>query len=430
MPLVIPTKRSAWRNLIDVSTSLDMTAGDDKRHSGTFASFINYYTQMKDLLLFSAILLGQALLLWLTNLLYRLLRHYLQGRGSWRLKSIVVQDYELLDTARQVKLLTWTASFLRYVLMALQLAFSVPLLFTIFPETRRFAYRLFGDIWRPVSDVLKDIADYLPNLLVVFLIVYAVRTLVRLLRYLAGEVKAERLKLRGFYPDWAMPTYHIVRFLLYAFMVAMLYPYLPGARNGAFQGISVFLGLMVSLGSGTVIANVMAGMVITYMRPFRLGDRIKLNNTVGNVVEKTSLVTRIRTVKNEVVTIPNSFILSQQTINYSESARTYGLIIHTEVTISYATPWRRVHQLLIKAAQATPGVEQEPAPFVLEVKLEDSYPLYQINAYIRDADAQLDIYSALFQNIQDKFRDAGIEILSPRYVNVRTDSPAAAGGGK
>ena len=166
----------------------------------------------------------------------------------------------------------------------------------------------------------------------------------------------------------------------------MIYPYLPGSNSGVFQGISVFVGLIVSLGSTTVIGNIIAGLVITYMRPFKLGDQIKLNDTTGNVIEKTPLVTRIRTPKNEVVTIPNSFMMSSHTVNYSASAREYGLIIHSEVTIGYDAPWRLVHELLIDAALNTPGVVDSPRPFVLQTSLSDWYPVYQVNAYIQNAE--------------------------------------------
>ena len=155
------------------------------------------------------------------------------------------------------------------------------------------------------------------------------------------------------------------------------------------------------------------------MRPFKMGDRIKLNDTIGNIIEKTPLVTRIRTPKNEVVTVPNSFIMSSHTVNYSTSAREYGLIIHTEVSIGYDIPWRRVNPLLIEAALNTPGVVDDPRPFVLETSLSDWYPVYQINAYIKDANRMSQIYSDLYQNIQDKFNEAGIEIMSPHYMAVR-----------
>lgn len=373
----------------------------------------------KRILYFVLVLAGQYLLFWLTGWLFRKLKVRIQKLKDTRLKPISIQNYELLDTQRQVNLLIFLSNLLRYVIMLLQLLITVPLLFAIFPQTKGLAYQIFSYIWNPIKNILVGIVDYIPNLFAILIICFAVKYLVRLVHYLSREVEAGRVKFGGFYPDWAMPTYHIIRFLLYAFMIAMIYPYLPGAKNGVFQGISVFVGLIISLGSSTVIGNVIAGLVITYMRPFKLGDRIQLNDTTGNVIEKTPLVTRIKTPKNEVVTIPNSFIMSSHTVNYSASAREYGLIIHSEVTIGYDVPWRQVHQLLIEAALNTPGVIDDPRPFVLETSLSDWYPVYQINAYIREADKLAQIYSDLHQNIQDRFNEAGIEIMSPHYMAMR-----------
>lgn len=373
----------------------------------------------KRILYFVLVLAGQYLLFWLTGWLFRKLKVRIQKLKDTRLKPISIQNYELLDTQRQVNLLIFLSNLLRYVIMLLQLLITVPLLFAIFPQTKGLAYQIFSYIWNPIKNILVGMVDYIPNLFAILIICFAVKYLVRLVHYLSREVEAGRLKFGGFYPDWAMPTYHIIRFLLYAFMIAMIYPYLPGAKNGVFQGISVFVGLIISLGSSTVIGNVIAGLVITYMRPFKLGDRIQLNDTTGNVIEKTPLVTRIKTPKNEVVTIPNSFIMSSHTVNYSASAREYGLIIHSEVTIGYDVPWRQVHQLLIEAALNTPGVIDDPRPFVLETSLSDWYPVYQINAYIREADKLAQIYSDLHQNIQDRFNEAGIEIMSPHYMAMR-----------
>lgn len=373
----------------------------------------------KRILYFVLVLAGQYLLFWLTGWLFRKLKVRIQKLKDTRLKPISIQNYELLDTQRQVNLLIFLSNLLRYVIMLLQLLITVPLLFAIFPQTKGLAYQIFSYIWNPIKNILVGIVDYIPNLFAILIICFAVKYLVRLVHYLSREVEAGRLKFGGFYPDWAMPTYHIIRFLLYAFMIAMIYPYLPGAKNGVFQGISVFVGLIISLGSSTVIGNVIAGLVITYMRPFKLGDRIQLNDTTGNVIEKTPLVTRIKTPKNEVVTIPNSFIMSSHIVNYSASAREYGLIIHSEVTIGYDVPWRQVHQLLIEAALNTPGVIDDPRPFVLETSLSDWYPVYQINAYIREADKLAQIYSDLHQNIQDRFNEAGVEIMSPHYMAMR-----------
>ena len=373
----------------------------------------------KRILYFILVIVGQFLLFKLTIWLFNKLKARIQRLKDTKLKPISIQDYELLDTQKQVNLLVFLASLLRYAVMLLQLILTVPLLFAIFPQTKDLAYKLFSYIWEPIKSIFLGIVEYIPNLFTIFVIWLAVKYLVRLVHYLASEIQSERLKIGGFYADWAMPTFHIVRFLLYAFMIAMIYPYLPGSKSGVFQGISVFVGLIVSLGSSTVIGNIIAGLVITYMRPFKLGDRIKLNDTTGNVIEKTPLVTRIRTPKNEVVTIPNSFIMSSHTVNFSQSARDYGLIIHSEVSIGYDIPWRKTHQLLIEAALNTPGVVDDPRPFVLETSLQDYYPVYQVNAYIKDANQLAQVYSDLHQNIQDRFNEEGIEIMSPHYIATR-----------
>ena len=365
------------------------------------------------------VIAGQYVLYRITKWLFRKLNRRIEGMKDTKLHPIMVQNYELLDTSKQVKLIEWFALLGFYAVIALQLLFTVPLVFIIFPPTKALAYTLLGYIWTPVKGILVGIVDYIPDLITIIIIWIAIRYLIKLIRYLSNEVATERLKIPGFYPDWALPTYNIIRFLLYAFMIAMIYPYLPGSDKGVFQGISVFVGLIISLGSSTVIGNVIAGWVITYMRPFKKGDKIKLNDTVGDIIEKTPLVTRIRTAKNEIVTVPNSFIMSSQSINYSRSANEYGLILHAEVTIGYDVPWRLVHRMLIDAALRTKGVLHEPHPFVLETGLNDWYPVYQVNAYTKEAHRMLAIYSELYQNIQDRFNEEGVEIMSPTYIATR-----------
>lgn len=365
--------------------------------------------------LFILVLVLQYLLFRLTNYLFKKLRRKIIWIMQNKLKPISIRDYEFLDARRQGRVLLFFSNIGRYMILLIQLTISVPILFAIFPQTESLAMKIFTYMLDPVKMVAKSIISYIPNLFIILVIYYCIKYIIKGLQYIANEIESERLKLTGFYPDWAQPSFNIIRFLLYAFMIAMIYPYLPGSNSGVFQGISVFVGLIISLGSSTVIGNIIAGLVITYMRPFKLGDRIKLNETTGNVIEKTPFVTRIRTPKNEVVTIPNSFIMSSHTTNYSASARQYGLIIHSTVTIGYDAPWRQVHQLLIDAAKVTPGVLPDPEPFVLETELSDFYPCYQINAFIRDADQLARIYSDLHQNIQDKFNEAGVEIMSPHY---------------
>lgn len=365
--------------------------------------------------LFVLVLAVQYLLFRLTNYLFKKLRRRIVWLMQYRLKPITIREYEFLDTHRQGRVLMFFSHMVRYLVLLIQLTISVPILFAIFPQTEDLALKIFSYMLDPVKMIVKSIITYIPNLFIILAIYYCIKYIIKGIQYIADEIESEKLKITGFYPDWAQPTSNIVRFLLYAFMIAMIYPYLPGSSSGVFQGISVFVGLIISLGSSTVIGNIIAGLVITYMRPFKLGDRIRLNDTTGNVIEKTPFVTRIRTPKNEVVTIPNAFIMSSHTTNYSASARQFGLIIHSSVTIGYDAPWRQVHQLLIDAAKATPGVMEQPEPFVLETELSDFYPCYQINAYIREADKLAQIYSDLHQNIQDTFNEAGVEIMSPHY---------------
>ena len=178
----------------------------------------------KRILYFILVLVGQFLLFKGTTWLFRKLKVRIQKLKDTKLKPISIQDYELLDTQKQVNLLIFLSNLLRYVFMLLQLLLTVPLLFSIFPQTKNLAYQIFSYIWNPVKTIFSGVIEYIPNLFTIFVIWYAVKYLVRFVHYLATEVQSERLKLNGFYPDWAMPTYHIVRFLLYAFMIAMIYP--------------------------------------------------------------------------------------------------------------------------------------------------------------------------------------------------------------
>ena len=378
-----------------------------------------FWTLVKRIVFLILIIIAQYFLFRFTKWIFSKIRLRIVAMKDIKLHPIMVQGYELLDTQKQVNLLLIACNISFYIVVALQLLISVPLIFYIFPQTEALAYELLGYIWNPVKGIIIGIIDYIPNLITIIIICYAIHYLIKLLRYLSKEIATERLKIRGFYPDWALPTFNIVRFLLYAFLVAMVYPYLPGSDKGVFQGISVFVGLIISLGSSTVIGNIIAGWVITYMRPFRKGDRIKLNDTVGDIIEKTPLVTRIKTAKNEIVTVPNSFIMSSQSVNYTNSARKFGLILHAEVTIGYDVPWRLVHRMLIEAALKTPGIMEDPKPFVLETGLNDWYPVYQINAYTRESHRMAAIYSDLFQNIQDRFNEEGVEIMSPTYIATR-----------
>jgi small-conductance mechanosensitive channel len=243
-----------------------------------------------------------------------------------------------------------------------------------------------------------------------------VRYLLDILRFFFAAVEKGDMKISGFFPEWAGPTYKITRFLILVFALVIAYPYIPGSRSRAFEGISIFLGVLFSLGSTTIIANMVAGVILTYMRGFRVGDVVKIGDTTGKVTAVSLLVTRLRTPKNLEITIPNSMLMSSQVINYSFAAGEGRLILPTSITIGYDAPWRQVHGLLLLAAERTAQVLREPAPFVLQSALDDFYVKYELNVYAASSDNMPLLYSELHQNIQDAFNEFGVQIMSPHYV--------------
>ncbi|WP_244210533.1 mechanosensitive ion channel family protein [Flavobacterium psychrophilum] len=296
----------------------------------------------------------------------------------------------------------------------------MPILFGIFPWTEHFTDTLFGYILNPTKQIILGFWNYLPNLFTIIVIYIVFKYILKGIHFLKIEIENDKLHLAGFYPDWANPTYQILRLVLYAFMFVLIFPFLPGSNSPIFQGVSVFLGVLFTFGSSGSLSNIVAGIVLTYMRLFKIGDRVKIGDVVGDVIEKSMLVTRIKTVKNEVISIPNTTVMSSHTINYSNEAEAgNGLILHTTVTIGYDIPWKIMHQVLLDASDRTDLLLKEPKPFVLQTSLDDFYVSYQINAYTREANKQSGIYSQLHANIQDCCNEAGIEILSPHYRQMR-----------
>lgn len=342
----------------------------------------------------------------------------LRKKEVW-FKGIKIRTYILLDSDKLTKGVLGVSTISKYFLIAIQLYISLPILFSIFPPTRNFAEKLISYFITPLKKMGIAIIDFIPNLITIAVVFIVTRYLLKLIRYFSQEIATENLKIPGFYPDWAKPTFNIVRFLIYAFMFVVIFPYLPGSDSPVFKGVSVFIGILFSLGSSSVIGNMIAGFVITYMRPFRIGDRIKIGDTIGDVIEKTAFVTRIKTPKQEIITVPNSNILSTSVTNYSTSKEDKGVILHTTVTIGYDVPWRKVHKVLLLAAKKTMHVSEIPQPFVLQTELSDFYVAYQLNMYTKQPHLQAVIYSNLHENIQDCFNEHGIEILSPHYRAMR-----------
>jgi len=330
-------------------------------------------------------------------------------------KKLSYGDYTFLTPERIMPIKLFVLKIFSWFLYALFAYFALSIIFNIFPFSRAWSHALFKLIWTPLKDTLIAVWEYLPNLFTVVVIIFIMKYFIRFVKYIFAEIETEKLKISGFYSDWARPTFALVRLMLYAFTLVLIFPYLPGSDSDIFKGVSIFIGVLLSLGSSSAVGNMIAGLMITYMRPFKIGDRIEIAGVSGDVVEKTLLVTRLKTPKNEVITIPNSSILSGNTKNYTREANEEGLIIHTTVTIGYDVPWKDVYRALIDAALNTEMILQEPQPFVLQTSLDDFYVSYQINAYTKEASRQARLYSYLHQNIQNVFNERGIEILSPHY---------------
>lgn len=382
----------------------------------------NVITLAKEIGLALLVLLVLGIIIHYSNKLFKWTAKKIEEQEGKRIKGITIKNYNLFDAQRQIKILLIINTLIKWLVILVLIYIALPILFGIFPWTQHFAEALFSYILTPVKKIAFGFWNYLPNLITIIVIIFVFRYVLKFARFLKDEIKDGNLTINGFYPDWANPTYQIIRILVVAFMVVVIFPYLPGSDSDVFKGVSVFLGFLFTFGSMGSLSNIMAGLVLTYMRLFKINDRVKIGDVVGDVIEKSLLVTRIRTAKNEIISIPNSTVMSSHTINFSSDTVDKGLILHTTVTIGYDVPWKDIHQALLTAANRTDLLMKEPKPFVLQTSLEDFYVAYQINAYTKEANRQATIYSQLHQNIQDCCNEAGIEILSPHYRAARDGS--------
>ncbi|WP_107828527.1 mechanosensitive ion channel family protein [Mucilaginibacter yixingensis] len=366
-----------------------------------------------------AVILVAILLITLIIRMTRRLERQIQGSEHHWFGGLHIRNYELVNSGQARQVLSSIVTLVKWLLIILVVYFAIPIVFGFFPYTRELSGTLFGYVMAPLHRIGSAIWAYIPNLITILVLCLVFRYALRFLRFLKREIEHGKLSIPGFYPDWANPTYQIIRVLVLAFMLIVIFPYLPGSDSPIFKGVSVFMGVLFTFGSAGALGNVVAGLVLTYMRAFKLGDRVQIGEVTGDVIQKTLLVTRVRTIKNEIISIPNSTVMNNHTVNYSSESNTTGLILHTSVTIGYDAPWRQVHELLINAALQTTLIEHKPKPFVLQTSLEDYYVSYQINAYTRSPGKQAVIYSELHALIQDKFNEAGVEIMSPHYRAVR-----------
>ena len=376
---------------------------------------------LKDAVLTVSATLATVLIFWVIIFISSRVFPQIQRLITSLVPGVVFQNFEIISSQTIGIFSLRVLQFIRTLIILTILYFYLTFVLRLFPWTRKFGDGFLQYFFSALEVISQEIAKYLPNIFIILIIVFITHYLLRAIKPFFTGLERENLVINGFYPDWAKPTYNLLSLLIIALAIVIAFPYLPGFNSPAFQGVSVFLGVLFSLGSTSAIANVVGGIILIYTRSFQLGDKISIGDVIGDVIEKGLLVTRIRTPANRIITIPNSSLLNTNVINFSVSQREFKqpLILQTTVTLGYDLPWRKVHATLKEAALATKFIVSEPAPFVLQTSLDDFYVSYQLNAYTDHPSKMVYIYSELHQNIQDKCNEVGIEIMSPHYKALR-----------
>ena len=355
---------------------------------------------------------------YLVQLLHRRLAAWIEARTRSGLK-LGGQRLGFRSAERIVVFERRTLRVLHWVLIAFFGVVYLQAAFTLVPLTRGYALSMIGYLVDPLRFVWQGLLRSVGDFFFIAVIVALARLLLRGVRLLLTEATSGSVALPGIPRDRADPLYKIVRLVVIAITVVMIYPYIPGSSSAAFRGISLIAGALFTLGASSTASNFIGGILLVFSGSFRVGDRVRIGDVVGDVEESTLALTRLRTPKNELVTFANGNVLTESFVNYSAIARKEGVILHTSITIGYDVPWRKVHELLVGAALRTEHVLEQPAPFVRQTSLSDFHVGYQINAYTREANHMGAVMSELHQNIQDGFAESSVEILSPAYSALR-----------
>ena len=370
-------------------------------------------------LLISTIIL--VILLSIINKIFPIIYRRIETWGNTLFRPLRIQNFQILSAEQEANTFLALFKLIRWALVLGILYIYIPLVLSFFYQTERFGKIVLNSLYAALENVWNAFITFLPNLFFIVLTIVVAYYIIRFCRLIFNALGSEDLSLPGFYPEWAEPTHKLAVILIIAVAAVLIFPYLPGFDSPSFRGLSFLFGALITVGGASAVANLIGGYVIIYTRGFQIGDRVKVGEFVGVVLEKTVLSTRIHTPNNEIVTIPNSIMIASSVINYTATIRDVKepLILHTTITLGYDVPWRKVHQVLIEAALATSDILEEPAPFVLQTSLDDFYVSYELKAYTNQPSRMPKIYSQLHQNIQDKCNKAEIEIMSPHYSAVR-----------
>jgi len=310
-------------------------------------------------------------------------------------------------------LVTTLAVAIELVVMYVTLTFAL----RQFPYSRPWGDSMRGFLLTTVQNLGLGVVNAMPGLFTVALIALIARFVVRLIGLWFTAVERGSIKVGWIYPETAQPTRRLLTTLVWLFAIVVAYPYLPGSQTDAFKGVSVFVGLMVTLGSSGLVNHVMSGFMITYSRGMRVGDFVRVGDVEGTVAHLGVLGVKVKTLMHEEVTIPNAVVVAQTMIDYSRPAEAAsGVFTPTSVTIGYDAPWRQVQSLMLMAAERTPGIRRQPEPHVLQMGLEDFYVKYTLFVCLEHQEQRRETLHALHANIQDLFNEYGVQIMSPNYV--------------
>lgn len=366
-------------------------------------------------LILAAITLAAALLIFLTMKAFGWINRIVSVQAERTQQHLDKTSRRLIDLQQ---IAAWSQAPLKALLLLLFVTIFLSWLNTalgLYPWTRPFASRVLDLVLSPLEALGTGLLRQMPNLVFLFILGFVTRFVLAGARHFFDRIHRGRIPLANFDREWALPTYRIVRLLVLAFALIVAYPYIPGSSSEAFKGVSIFLGVIFSIGSSSFIGSIIAGYSLIYRRAFGKGDLVQIGALKGFVVETRALSTQIRSIKNELINIPNSTVLNSEIINYSSLEEKDGLILHTAVSIGYDVPWRQVESLLLAAASRTSGLKDEPAPFVLRKELGDFAVVYELNVYCGSSQGLERLYSDLHSNVLDAFNEAGIQIMSPHY---------------
>jgi small-conductance mechanosensitive channel len=419
---------AAFSLVITLGFSLSILMSFQPEQDGIISAFIikiageqvwTQYNYLFDDLLITLGVLLIILLIPTINLLFSKIYQKIDYYRETRFRVIKYQNLEIFTPNRMVGILVIITKYFRFSILSMVGLLFMTLVFSLYPQTEGFAHSVLYNMNEVLTTFWENLINFIPNLFALVVIAIFTRFALRLLRFFYDGLQQGKIRFSSIHPEVVEPTYQILRFLVVAFALVAAFPYIPGSSSPMFRGLSIFVGFLISLGSTSLVTNIISGIVLTYSRGLKIGDRVKIDETIGDVVDRTLLITRVRTIKNVVITIPNVVVMQNEIINYSSEARDAGLILHTSVTIGYDEPWRNVQKLLITAALQTTDVMEYPKPYVLKTSLDNHYITYELNAFTDNPLRMEDIYSELHQNILDKFNQAEVEILSPTYFAFR-----------